>query len=153
MNGVTDRTPPDLPAAWNRRFQTWRYGVGHRCLALPSPRPEYPTNIDVQFHNVRLMLLAPLYDSLTLRTPTDAELATINTFGAAASESAEVVVIGADQMEGFVCCDGGWWVDESTKNYTDQPEVFTLPEPSRVPQTAAGLGGHFVTSRSGYVGL
>ena len=97
MRAVSERKPPDLPVVWNRRFQTWKYEVGHRCLALRSPKPEYPTNIDVQFHNVGLMLLSPLYDSLTLREPTDAESETINRFGPEASESAQVVVIGADR--------------------------------------------------------
>ena len=54
MNGVSDRTPPVLSVTWNRRFQTWKYEIGHRCLALRSQKPEYVTSIDVQFHNVRL---------------------------------------------------------------------------------------------------
>ena len=54
MNGVSERTPLVLPVTWNRRFQTWKYEIGHRCPALRSPKPEYVTNIDVQFHNVRL---------------------------------------------------------------------------------------------------
>ncbi len=128
MRAVSERKPPDLPIVWNRRFQTWKYEVGHRCLALRSPKPEYPTNIDVQFHNVRLMLLSPLYDSLTLREPTDAESETIKRFGPEASESAQVVVIGADEMQGFICCAGGWWVEENAKEYWEPPSIFVLPD-------------------------
>jgi hypothetical protein len=128
MSAVFLRTPPDLPISWNRRFQTWRYEVGHRCLALRSPRPEYATNIDVQFHNVGLMLLSPMYASLTLRSPTPSELQTIEKLWPSVAESAEVVVIGANDMEGFVCCAGGWWVEESDKDYSDPPQIFTLPE-------------------------
>jgi hypothetical protein len=126
MTAVPERARPDLPIVWNRRFQAWRYEVGHSCLALRSPKPEYSTNIDVQFHNVRLMLLAPTYESLSLREPTDAEQVFVNAL-APGAETADLVVIGDETMAGLVCCDGGWWVDEDSKEYWEPPGIFTLP--------------------------
>lgn len=119
---------PNLPINLDRRFQTWRYGVGHSLLALRSPKPEYDTNVDVVFHGVKLMLLAPLYERLALRSATDQELAWIASIvGYFATDQGEVVVIGSDEMRGLVWCTGGWWIDENDLDYQVLPQIFTAP--------------------------
>ena len=97
----------------SRNFKVWQYSVSDGRLLLRSPRPRGgDTRVDVQFTGVRLMLLRPTYDGLTIRPASaDERDLLLNRYGIDAAQG-QIHILGRG-LASFVVSGGVQWHEDS----------------------------------------
>lgn len=103
-----------------RVFQVWSYTVGMGRLLLRSPKsPSAETRVDVLFQNVKALKLPTRLEGLSVRSPGDEELRSIeDDAGFLADENTRIFVVEGTNYTGYVVA-GVVVAQEDTGEYSD----------------------------------
>jgi hypothetical protein len=120
---------PELPVAFERRFQTWSYTVSLQRLLLRSlrkPEDGLVTSFEVMFQAVSAMQVRSFYSELHLREATPSEIEDLRrNIERQPVGPTRFIVIGDDLRGGWVIC-SAVVIAENELDYVNMAELIAL---------------------------
>lgn len=119
---------PGQLMSFSRRFQMWRYAVGHGQLLLRSTKdPDFSTRVDVLFKNVAAIHLPTILAGMTVSDATDSEKSELNLqIDPSRLEGRKIFVVRGSNYLGYVVA-GNVASHEDDRDYHEPSHFSILP--------------------------